>query len=374
MKLSQRVTENVRRVGLSAVRTVAKTFAIDRGIEAWLADVDAAWTLGSIRARVVEVIAETHDTKTFVLEPNGHWPGHVAGQFVPVEVDVEGVRNTRCYSLSSAPSRFTTAHAPRVAITVKRVAEGRVSTFLHEHLRYGQVVRLGLPSGDFVLPSPRPTKLLLVSGGSGVTPVMAILRSLVASGHVGDVVFVHAARSANDVIFRDELARLAGEHPQLRVITHLDDRSATRLDATKLADLVPDWAERHTMLCGPAGMMESLAPHWARAGLSRRLQMERFVAPPRPGAAPGTTPRVMLTMLPTGKVAVSEGGATLLEALEAAGETPAFGCRMGICNTCVCRKKSGVVEDSVTGALSSEPDEDIRLCTTRARSDIELVF
>lgn len=369
------VATRVRKSGFAAMRSVARTFALDRGIDAWLQEIEPAWSLGSLRARVVGVVTETHDTKTFVLEPNGHWPGHLAGQFVPVEVDVGGVRTVRCYSLSSSPSE------PRLRLTVKRVPSGRVSGFLHDHVRYGDVLRLGAPAGDFVLPTPRPAKLLLVSGGSGVTPIMSILRSLVASENVGDVVFVHAARSASDVLFRSELEELALRFPELRLMFFLDDAESGRLDPTKLRQAVPDLAERHTMLCGPQGMMDGLAPIWAETGLGSRLQMERFALPARAvraegaeGAEGATPTKVRVTLLRSGRTATTEGEGTLLEALEQAGETPAHGCRMGICNTCLCRKKSGVVTNVATGAVSSEPDEDIRLCTSRAESDLELVL
>ena len=361
----------------SAMR-IARRLTRARQVDFWMREIAPVWSLTTLRARVVDVMAETHDVSTFVLAPNGLWPGHRAGQFVSVEVEVDGVRMERCYSLSSAPGD------EHVTITVKRVPGGRVSSWMHDHVRRGDVLRLGMPAGEFVVPELHgelvPRKLLLLSGGSGVTPVMSILRDLAHRNAVGDVVFVHAARSKRDIVFERELAELATNHPGLRVAFFLDDEHrdrtrAGRLDSAKLRAAVPDLAERETMLCGPAAMMDALSPTWIDAGIAHRLKTERFSAPPRLEVPAGAAPsRVKLALLRSGRTVTTERSETLLEQLERAGERPANGCRMGICNTCLCRKRTGVVENVVTGELSTEPDEDIRLCVSRARTEIELTL
>jgi ferredoxin-NADP reductase len=276
----------------------------------------------------------------------------------------------RCYSISSAPGE-----AP--AITVKRVPGGRVSSFLHDHVRPGAILGLGAPAGDFILPNRTPARLLFLSGGSGATPAMSLLRDLAARGAVGDVVYLHAARSAADVLFRGELLALAERHPGLRLIFRLDDdpTAGGPLDEDTIRALVPDFAERETYLCGPPGMMDAVSRVWVRTGVLHRLHSERFVAArpvPRSEGAAGE-PGVMLRLSRSGR-SVAGGAGTLLEQLERAGERPAHGCRMGICQTCRCRKRSGTVEDVLTGAVSSEPDEEIRLCVSVARTDLDLAL
>src|SRR5687767_621537 len=130
------------------LRTFTRRLFLDRQAAFWLDQLHATWSPREIRARVVEVITETPDTKTFVLRPNRHWKGHRAGQYTTVEVEIDGVRVRRCYSIASAPSD---AH---LRITVKRVAGGRVSPWLHEHVRPGDVLVLGPAAGDFVLEDP----------------------------------------------------------------------------------------------------------------------------------------------------------------------------------------------------------------------------
>ncbi len=361
----------IQPTAVSAARSFARRVAKSRQIAFWMHEVDPAWSLDTLRARVVDIVAETHDVRTFVLAPNRLWPGHLAGQFVTVEVAVGGARVQRCYSISSAPG------ADVIAITVKRVAGGRVSTWMHDHLRRGDVVTLGAPSGQFVVPVPT-AKLLLLSGGSGATPVMSILRDLVRRDAVRDVVFVHAARSKRDVVFERELEALARRHTGLRLAFFLETDDSTRggrLDASKLYTVVPDLHDRETMLCGPSAMMDALAPIWIDARIEHRLKIERFAPPVRTAGTSTAEPNaVKLALLRSGRCVVTTQSATILEQLEQAGERPANGCRMGICNSCVCRKRSGVVEDIVTGTVSSEPDEDIRLCVSRARTDIELAL
>jgi stearoyl-CoA 9-desaturase NADPH oxidoreductase len=341
----------------------ARRLLLDRHAELWLTTLDRAASLSQLRARVVEIIEETADTRTFVLQPNHLWIGHRAGQFTTVSVEIEGVRVRRCYSISSAPGQA-------LAITVKRVPGGRVSGWLHDRVGPGDVIGLSPAAGEFVLEDPGEP-LLLYSGGSGITPVMSILRDLAARGAVRDVVFVHHARSARDVIFAAELRELAARHPGLRLELRLDD--AGGFDEDWLASTVPDLAGRRTLLCGPPGLMARVEAMWDRAGASTRLQRERFTAAaPPPSTDPAAPVHVHLHHAGRSVAAVSTR--PLLEQLEQAGERPVHGCRIGICQTCRCRKRSGTVRDLVTGIASSEPDQDIRLCVSAPLSDVELAL
>jgi ferredoxin-NADP reductase len=349
---------------------LARRLFLDRHAEFWLREVNPAWSLGAVRARVMDVVEETTDVKTFVLRPNARWRGHRAGQYTVVEVEIDGVRVRRCYSISSAPAD------PFLSITVKRLPGGRVSGWLHDHVRRGDVLRLQPAAGEFVLPEPPSAALLMLSGGSGITPVMSMVRDLASRGAVRDVVFVHCARSRTDVIFRGALDELCARHPGLRLALCLDDDPARpgRFGEAELRRLVPDFAERETFLCGPAGLMERVERLWESVGAAGRLRRERFVSAAVPSESAGEALEAHVRLTRSGRSLTATGSSPLLEQLERAGERPAYGCRMGICQTCKCRKKSGVVRNIVTGAVSSEPDEDIQLCISVARSDLELVL
>lgn len=332
-------------------------------LDGWLSRVDATWSVHEVRARIVERIRETPDTWTFVLRPNRRWRGFGAGQHVLVGASIGGRRVQRAFSLSRAPDA-----SGRVAITVKRQPGGVLSGWLHDHAAEGTVLFLSAASGGFVLPDPVPERLLLVSGGSGITPMRAHLEHLLEGGYRGDLVLVHTCRDPGDTIFGAELERMARLYPNLRVVFHFTRRSG-RLDAERLAALVPDRATRHTLACGPRGLMGWVEAMWRAEGLRDRLQLEHFGVPVE-SAASGEP--VEVTCLPSGRLFSAAPGRSLLEQAEAAGLRPQAGCRAGICHTCKCRKTSGTVKNLLTGEISSAPDELIQLCITTAQSDVAL--
>ena len=324
-------------------------------------------SLTDVRARVVRIVDETADTKTFVLQPNALWQGRhgaQAGKFVQLRLEINGRRVERIYSLSSRPG------ARLIAITVKRQAGGLVSPHLHNHVKVGDVLTISQADGEFVLPAQLPAKMLLLSAGSGITPVMAMLRDLQARHYQGDVVFLHVCRNPAELIFTTALQAAADSFPELSLLLHFDD-SAGRFTPEALQLAVPDVGERATWMCGPGGFMDAVHRHWRTQGLTAPLHSERFVAVPMlPTTSPGTPVTVMLAH--SGAHFVTTGTAPLLAQAEAAGLSPKHGCRIGICRSCQCTKKSGTVENLQTGEISSTPNEQIRLCISVARTDLAL--
>ncbi|PTT88248.1 hypothetical protein DBR42_10150 [Pelomonas sp. HMWF004] len=314
-------------------------------------------SLSQVRARVVKVISETADTRTLVLRPNGHWRGAQAGQFVSVTVEINGRRHERMYSLTSRPG------SKLLALTIKR--QGRVSGHLHDQVREGTVLTLSPAMGEFVLPAQLPPKLLLLSAGSGITPVMALLRELQARHYTGDIAFVHSCRNPAALIFAQELQALTG----LRLVLHFSE-TAGRLDMAALQAAVPDLGQRATWVCGPTGLMNAVQSLWHTLGFSAPLHSERFAAAPL--AAQPLNASVHIALTRSQRSFESLGAAPLLQQAEAAGLTPKHGCRIGICSSCQCMKRSGTVQNLNTGELSSTPNEVIRLCISAARSDLTL--
>src|SRR3954452_22290405 len=167
------------------------------------------WSTRELRGRIEQVEPETADAATVVIKPGYRWDGHRPGQYLRIGVDVKGVRHWRAYSLTSAPDRADGC----ISITVKNVDAGVVSPYLVRHGRIGAIVSLGGVEGDFVLPDEVPQKLLFISAGSGITPIMSMLRSI----EPRDVVLLHSARHADDVIFGAELRALAAKHKGFRL-------------------------------------------------------------------------------------------------------------------------------------------------------------
>jgi ferredoxin-NADP reductase len=324
-------------------------------------------SLTQVRARVVRIIDETVDTKTFVLQPNALWQGTrtgAAGQFVQVELEIAGRRHVRVYSLSSRPA------SRLISITVKLHAQGVVSSHLHNCVRVGNVMTISQPDGDFALPTSLPAKILLLSAGSGITPLMSMLRDLQAKKYQGDLVFLHVCKDSKNLIFKNALQEAAQTYPELSLFIHFSDDSG-RFTPGKLHLAVPDLAQRSTWMCGPTGFMEMVHNHWQESRLPGPLYREHFAAQPLLNAsAPGAPAQVRFAGSNVSFTAVGTG--SLLEQAEKNGLRPKHGCRMGICRSCQCNKRSGSVENLQTGELSSSPNELIRLCISVARSDVSL--
>ncbi len=344
------------------VESIVRLSAVEDALTA----VHPLLSLTQVRARVVRIIDETASTKTFVLQPNALWLGAQAGQFVRVQIEIAGRQVERAYSLSSRPG------SRRIAITVKRQDQGLVSRYLHDAVKVGDILTLSQALGEFVLTSELPSKMLLLSAGSGITPVVAMLKNLQARGYRGDVVFLHGCHAPADLIFAEQLATIARDFAELSLVINY---SATegRLTPQMLALEVPDLAQRSTWMCGPTGFMDAMTAYWEQQGFDAPLFSERFVgAPLLPSTAPGTP--VQVSMLESGSTFATQGTEPLLMQAERAGLSPKHGCRIGICRSCQCMKTSGTVENLQTGEVSSAPNELIRLCISTARSDVVLAL
>jgi ferredoxin-NADP reductase len=354
----------------SRLRRAAEALLTPHPVDRYLELVDPLWSVGDIRAEVVSAERRTADTVTLTLRPNRHWPGFVAGQHVQLTVEIDGVRRTRSYSMASSQHRAD----GRIELTVKAMPDGTVSPFLREHARPGMVVHLSAPAGDFTLPAERPARTLLVSGGSGVTPVMAMLRTLCDEGHDGEVVFLHYAFTEADVAYRAELAELSAAHPNVKVVLAYTEQTEGGdhrglYPPEHLATAMPAYADAAIFLCGPGPLMDAVTAHCDETGILEQLHTERFTPPafvPLDDAPQGT---IRFT---SSGIAVANDGRTLLEQAEAAGLTPASGCRMGICRTCTRRKDSGCVVDATSGVRSGAGEEPVQICVSVAAGDVAI--
>ncbi|HCQ18931.1 MAG TPA: stearoyl-CoA 9-desaturase [Dermacoccus sp.] len=360
----RRASARLKHLAWNAVRTLTTPLLPDDYLDL----VDPLRSPRYLRARVVDVHPETADAATVTLQPGLGWAGHVPGQFIRVGVDVDGVRLWRAYSVTSGPR-----DDGRITITVKSLSGGLVSSHLHESLRSGQIVHLEQASGEFVWTGGvEPT--LYVTGGSGITPVMGMLRHRLAaegersdSARTHDVVVVHSAGHPEDVIFADELRGLHERGAITLVERHT--RLEGRLEPAELDHLVPDWRDREVYACGPAGMLRMLREFAELNGVEDKLHTENFVVELAEPGEGGTTTIVMGTT--TREVAVS-GKTSILDAAEAADILVPSGCRMGICYGCVLPLRSGAVRDMRTGEVASGTDGDgvmVQTCISSAAGD-----
>lgn len=314
----------------------------------------------TLRGRVMAVNPETRDAVTLVIRPGSGWAGHIPGQYIRIGIDVEGVRQWRAYSVTSPVDRSDGS----ISITVKQIPDGKVSSHIVRRLRPGTVIQLDQATGDFRLPTELPPKVLFVTAGSGITPVMGMLRN----NPMPDVVVMHSAPTSTDVIFGEELRTLASEG-RIRLIERHTDADGM-LTASQIAELVPDFAQRQTWACGPTGLLDSLDEHWAAAGISDALHTERF----RPHVAE-TGEGGEVTFTRAGVTVAADGARTLLDVGENAGVLMPSGCRMGICFGCVVPLEQGAVRDLRSGEVTSAAPGDgvvIQTCVSAAAGACQL--
>ncbi|WP_309647613.1 ferredoxin reductase [Nocardioides sp.] len=330
----------------------------------YLSLVNPLWSTRELRGRVEKVVPETEDAATLVIRPGWGWRyDHRPGQYVGIGVQVDGKFQWRSYSVSSPPKRS----GRTIAITVRAMPEGLLSAHLVKGLEPGTIVRLALPEGDFVLPDPPPAKVLFLVGGSGITPVMSMLRTLDRRGTMPDVVMHYSSTTPERMIFREELEALAQKHPSLtfhQLHTDIDGM----LDLQQLDRVCGDWREREVWACGPGPMLDAIDTHWSEAGLDERLHLERFNLQLGGEGGEGGT----ITFRNSSKSVEVDGATTVLEAGEQAGVGMPYGCRMGICHTCTVTLVSGAVRDLRNGEDYNQPNEQIQTCITAAVGDCTL--
>jgi ferredoxin-NADP reductase len=356
------------------VRTAATRFTTPLLPDDYLTLINPLWSARELRGRVVSVTPEGEDAATLVVEPGWGWTfEHAAGQYIGIGVEIDGRFHWRSYSLTTPPSR----DGKRLVVTVRAMPEGFASRHLVHGIASGTIVRLAPPQGEFVLPDPLPGKVLMLTAGSGITPIMAMLRTLDrrhGSGSLADVTVVHSAPDADRALFAGELDLLARRHPGWRVVQR-HTRAEGHLDLAGLDALVPDWRERSTWACGPAAMLDEAEKWWADAGLGEALHLERFSADLSGGEAEGGT----ITFARSGRTVEADGATTVLEAGENAGITMPFGCRMGICHTCVAPLRAGAVRDlrdgtearvaAVDGTTTDQSTRSVQTCVSAASGD-----
>lgn len=328
-------------------------------IDFWGRHFSRTFSWDRILARVRAIEPASASAVTLTLRANRHWPGGLPGQHVNLTVEIDGVRHTRCYSLS-AP-----VDGRRLQLTIGAVEGGLVSTHLRTRLRLGEVLELSAPYGELTLPATLTQPWLLLAAGSGITPVMALLEAMAERGMPVPVTLGYWASRRAEHCFDARLDALAARFPQFRLrrIATRGADAGPRLDAEWLAGEAPALAESVVQASGPAAFLAH-----ARALCTAAVEF-RAEALPLPNAAGAGVVRV--TLARSGRALDLPRGQPLLPALEAAGVKPAYGCRRGICNTCACPRLAGASHDLRDGSGGSGPAM-VRLCVHAADSDLTL--
>lgn len=333
----------------------------------WAQRVSPTWSWDRPLARILAREQAASDAVSLVLKPNRHFLGFRPGQHVNLGVEVDGRRLVRSYS-PSAPA----AADGSFRITVKAIEGGKVSRFLHEQARVGDVLVLGQAFGELALPADDTAPRLLLAAGSGITPMMAIFASLAAQPEPPPTTLLYATRTRDQRCFVDELRAIGAANPALQVRFLLSrdravagDEAEGRLDAGLLAPWLD--AKAHVLACGPTGFVETAST--LLTGRTASFAAESFSPPVFENTDTGS---VELRLARSGRTLEVPRGQPLLDALEAAGLSPAHGCRRGLCNSCACGKASGRTRHLLTGEVEHEPVSALRLCVSSACSDLVL--
>jgi stearoyl-CoA 9-desaturase NADPH oxidoreductase len=381
IKVSAKVADTVRpkvaganeRPGWHALRTIVGRITTPLLPDDYLKLANPLWSARELRGRVLEVRRETVDSATLVIKPGwGFSFDYQPGQYVGIGLLVDGRWRWRSYSLTSSPVAAAARPAKSgrgsrtITITVKAMPEGFLSTHLVGGVAPGTIVRLAAPQGNFVMPDPAPASVLFITGGSGITPVISMLRTLVRRDQLTDIVHLHSTPTESDLLFAAELAELQGSQTGYRLRLRTTSEQG-RLDLSRLDDEVPDWRERQTWACGPEGMLSAAERAWSAAGIDDRLHLERFAASRAAVHGEGGT----VEFARSGKTVTVDAATPLMDAGEGAGVQMPFGCRMGICQSCVVGLLDGHVRDLRSG-VEHEPGSRVQTCISAASGDCVL--
>ncbi len=354
----------------SRLRRLAAPFVAPPVFDFWAQRLHPTWTWERPLARVVALAPASADAVTLTLKPNRHWAGALPGQHVNLGADIDGVRVTRSYSLDAPVS-----DDGRITITIKTIDGGRMSGHLRDPARVGDVLDIGAGFGEMTLPAQPDGPRLLLAAGSGITPLMAMVRQLAEQAMPVPTTLLYWSRTRAGLCFTDELRALSARHPgfDVRFVLTGDapdapDELAGRIDAALLDRVLADRDVRHVDVCGPGGFVAAADALFAARGCV--VRSEAFTPLPRPAADDAGLVSVQLAR--SGRVLALPRGTALLDALEAEGLRPRSGCRMGICNTCACGKAAGETRDLRTGAAHGEPTTALKLCVSSAVTDLVL--
>lgn len=346
----------------SVLEATVTPHPVDRYLELF----DPMLTWRATRAKVTRVQHQTDRSVTLTLTPTRQWRGHVAGEYIQVGVVIDGVRHKRCFSPANAEQR-----RGEIELNITAHPDGLVSKFLRDTARPGLVVDLEAASGTFRLPSPRPVAAVFISGGSGISPVLSMLRTLVTEGYERPITFVHYARTPDDVPYREQLASIGRTLPNidLRLFYTRTEDGGGRFRPEHL-DGVEALDSAEIFVCGPAELQDAVADFHAAAGLTTPLHSEAFVV--AEFAAPDPDDQEGELRFAASGGSVANDGRTILEQAEAAGLSPEHGCRMGICFSCNAVKRSGCTRNLLTGELDTESDKHIQICVNAPVGDVEI--
>ncbi|TDR19372.1 flavin reductase family protein [Marinicella litoralis] len=341
-------------------------------IEPLVQMVKPSWQASDCNAEVMDLRNESEQVYSLVLKPSKKWMRHTAGQYVHIQVTIEGVRYNRTFSVSSSPKHHEVSGL--IELTIRKQEHGKVTQWMAQGLKVGDHISLTQAQGEFTLPNHQEP-LLLIAGGSGITPFRSFLQQLAASHSTSDVHLIYYNQSIAP-LFAIEWQQLSQAHPNFK-ISLIDTQISGLISAQQLHKTCPDFDQRKAYLCGPHGLITTCRDLLIEHGVAKTdIYHELFGPKPvsKPPSITNQNQASTVTFAQSNRLVNAQSQQSLLELAEAAELNPPSGCRMGICHQCKCSKKQGVVYNTLTNTYSDTGTEDIQLCVSIAVGDVTLDF
>jgi len=356
---------------LQTVQTISNK--LPKGSSAWinfgLSHISRTWSVNRVKARVMRINEESGDVKSFYIKPNSLWKGFLPGQHVNISVKINGRFQTRTFSFSSHPSE------KYLRFTIKRIPGGLLTNFVHENTKPGDIWELGEANGEFVLNQKfENDKLLFISGGSGITPILSQLKQLSLENSKAQITLLYFSKTENDILFKNELNLLSHTLKNFKIYHFLSEEKNTRYNfgffhETILQKYIPDFKDYLTFFCGPPALKQLVLKFYTEEKIQDQFQSEDFGATIQNGDMESSTQKVKLLFRAREE---EVGSQNILDSLLNKGISLQHGCKSGICNTCACMKAKGRVKNLITGKISDDSREKIKLCVSVAMTELQL--
>lgn len=328
-----------------------------------------------IKAHIINICQETHDTKTYTLGLNRPLSKFHSGNHIAIQATINNKLESRIYTVSSTPYNLS-----NIKITVKKHTGGTVSSWLFDSAEIGTELGISEANGQFHLPQQTPGKLLFIAAGSGITPIMSMLRYLKNTGNKSEITLLYYVRSKSDIIFKEELLKFTCERQNINILIIPEDTVSSdstlsgRISHKQIKPFVSSPSDQTVYMCGPQAFMKKAKTLLHKCGIGEsKIHIENFQAANNSSAvnvSSKNSHQVRFTKSDQ-SLSVNESN-TILENAEAIGLTPKYACRTGICRTCRCKKTSGTTLNLATGEVSDKADDYILPCVSVAQTAIDI--
>ncbi|GAA3925200.1 ferredoxin reductase [Litoribacillus peritrichatus] len=349
----------------------AQTGTLQSYLDFMLCEIDPLFSRKRIAAKVLKVTTQTSSATSFRILPASHWQGFVPGQYITLEVEVNGVRLLRNYSISSTTAEFN--RSGTIDITVKAVDQGKVSNYLNKKLTAGDTLHISQAKGEFTLADHQQQPITFLAAGSGITPIMSMLESLCLQHRTAPVTLLYSVPTEKDLIFASQLQTLSQTHRFLRFIPYYS-RTQGRLNQEALSDLLnlskESATQQRVYLCGPNEFMAAQTTHLTHMGvLPANIHQESFGSANVLRTPDASSLAALNTDTPStvhfqrsNTTITSQTNKSLLELAEQAGLKPKYGCRSGICHECKCTRTQGRLFNTLTGEWIPDEQPNVQAC------------